>query len=69
MSDIITTYGSDWYWAVTAVMAAATLAFMGLSFSVPRRNRIFHVSSHGGWLLSWTLGLQARDGGSSVSIC
>ena len=39
-SDInITTHGSDWYWAV---MAASTLAFMGLSFTVPRQNRIFH---------------------------
>jgi bacteriorhodopsin len=42
-SDInITTHGSDWYWAVTAVMAASTIAFIGLSFTVPRRNRIFH---------------------------
>jgi bacteriorhodopsin len=43
MSDInITTHGSDWYWAVTAVMAVSTLAFMGLSFTVPRNRRIFH---------------------------
>jgi bacteriorhodopsin len=42
-SDInITTHGSDWYWAVTAVMAVSTLIFMGMSFTVPRRNRIFH---------------------------
>jgi bacteriorhodopsin len=42
-SDInITTHGSDWYWAVTAVMAASSIAFIGLSFSVPRRNRVFH---------------------------
>ena len=42
-SDInITTHGSDWYWAVTAVMAVSTIAFMGLSFSVPRNKRIFH---------------------------
>lgn len=42
-SDInITTHGSDWYWAVTAVMAASTFAFIGLSFRVPRTNRIFH---------------------------
>ena len=42
-SDInITTHGSDWYWAVTAVMATSTLVFIGLSFTVPRRNRIFH---------------------------
>jgi len=42
-SDInITTHGSDWYWAVTGVMIVCTMAFIGLSFSVPRRNRIFH---------------------------
>ena len=42
-SDInITTHGSDWYWAVTGVMVVSTVAFMGLSFTVPRRNRIFH---------------------------
>jgi len=42
-SDInITTHGSDWYWAVTAVMAASTIAFLGLSFRVHRRNRVFH---------------------------
>jgi bacteriorhodopsin len=42
-SDInITTHGSDWYWAVTGVMIVATIAFIGLSFTVPRRNRIFH---------------------------
>lgn len=38
----ITTHGSDWYWAVTAVMAASTFVFIGMSFTVPRRNRIFH---------------------------
>lgn len=38
----ITTHGSDWYWAVTAVMATSTLIFVGLSFTVPRRARIFH---------------------------
>jgi bacteriorhodopsin len=43
MSDInITTHGSDWYWAVTAVMAASTFVFIGLSFQKPRRDRIFH---------------------------
>jgi len=42
-SDInITTHGSDWYWAVTGVMVVSTMAFMGLSFTVPRSNRIFH---------------------------
>jgi bacteriorhodopsin len=38
----ITTHGSDWYWAVTGVMIVATISFIGLSFTVPRRNRIFH---------------------------
>ncbi len=42
-SDInITTHGSDWYWAVTAVMAVSSIAFIGMSFTVPRKNRIFH---------------------------
>lgn len=42
-SDInITTHGSDWYWAVTAVMAVSTFIFIGLSFTVPRNRRIFH---------------------------
>lgn len=38
----ITRRGSDFYWFVTAFMGAATFAFMGLAFTVPRRNRIFH---------------------------
>lgn len=38
----LTTHGSDWYWAVTAVMMVATFAFMGLSFTKPRQQRIFH---------------------------
>lgn len=38
----ITPRGSDWYWAVTAVMAAATLIFLGMSYRVPRRDRVFH---------------------------
>jgi bacteriorhodopsin len=42
-SDInITTHGSDWYWAVTGVMATATIAFIGASFMVPREKRILH---------------------------
>lgn len=42
-SDInITTNGSSWYWAVTAIMTASTFAFVGLSLMVPRRNRVFH---------------------------
>lgn len=43
MSDInITTHGSDWYWAVTAVMAVSSIAFIGMSFRVARERRIFH---------------------------
>lgn len=43
MSDInITTHGSDWYWAVTAVMAVTTFIFAGLSLTKPREKRIFH---------------------------
>ncbi|ESZ89976.1 hypothetical protein SBOR_9638 [Sclerotinia borealis F-4128] len=38
----ITTHGSNVYWAITAVMALATLCFIGLSFRVPRSKRIFH---------------------------
>ena len=38
----ITVHGSDWYWAVCAVMTVAALAFMGMSFSKPRSERIFH---------------------------
>jgi bacteriorhodopsin len=38
----ITTHGSDWYWAVIAIMALSTFIFLGLSFTVPRRNRVFH---------------------------
>ena len=43
LGDIsLTTHGSDWYWTVTAVMAASTLFFMAWSFKIPRSNRIFH---------------------------
>nr|POF05465.1 hypothetical protein CFP56_69491 [Quercus suber] len=38
----ITTHGSDWYWAVTAVMVVATFIFMGLALMKPRQQRIFH---------------------------
>ncbi|KAK3110761.1 hypothetical protein LTR53_014630 [Teratosphaeriaceae sp. CCFEE 6253] len=38
----ITTRGSDWYWAVCAVMTVATFAFVGLSVTKPRQHRIFH---------------------------
>ncbi|KAF2435639.1 family A G protein-coupled receptor-like protein [Tothia fuscella] len=42
-SDInITTHGSDWYWAVCALMIVATMVFIGLGFRKPRTHRIFH---------------------------
>jgi len=42
-SDInITTHGSDWYWAVCAVMTVATFTFIGLSMTKPRQERIFY---------------------------
>ncbi|KAA8576107.1 hypothetical protein EYC84_006269 [Monilinia fructicola] len=42
-SDInITTHGSDVYWAITALMAVATISFVALSFRVPRSKRVFH---------------------------
>jgi bacteriorhodopsin len=42
-SDInITTRGSDWYWAVTGIMGAATIGFILWSTRVHRTRRIFH---------------------------
>jgi bacteriorhodopsin len=38
----ITTHGSDLYWAVCAAMAFSTIVFLAMSYSVPRRNRVFH---------------------------
>ncbi|KAI4110570.1 MAG: hypothetical protein LQ339_001146 [Xanthoria mediterranea] len=38
----ITVRGSDWYWAVTAIMTVATFVIVGLSFTKPRNHRIFH---------------------------
>jgi len=38
----ITTHGSDWYWAVCALMTCATFAFIGLGLMKPRQHRIFH---------------------------
>ncbi|KAK0267139.1 hypothetical protein LTR91_008935 [Friedmanniomyces endolithicus] len=38
----INSHGSDWYWAVTAVMVCATFTFMGLAATKPRQHRIFH---------------------------
>jgi len=38
----ITTRGSDWYFTVTAVFGACTLAIWGLSFTKTRSQRLFH---------------------------
>lgn len=43
----ITTRGSDWYWTVCAVMTVATFAFIGLSLTKPRQDRIFHYITAG----------------------
>lgn len=42
VNNHITTHGSDWYFAVCAVMAFSTIIFMGLSFGKSRSERIFH---------------------------
>jgi hypothetical protein len=39
----ITRRGSDWYFAVCAVMAVSSLVFMGLSFTKTRSQRIFRM--------------------------
>jgi bacteriorhodopsin len=36
VNNHITVRGSDWYWAVCAVMLASTGVFMGLAFTKPR---------------------------------
>jgi bacteriorhodopsin len=41
----ITTNGSDWLYAVCAIMGASTLAVMALSFTRPRTHRLFHYLS------------------------
>jgi bacteriorhodopsin len=41
----ITRRGSDWYFAVCAVMAVSSLVFMGLSFTKTRSQRIFRMCS------------------------
>ncbi|KAL9621740.1 MAG: hypothetical protein Q9160_003858 [Pyrenula sp. 1 TL-2023] len=38
----ITVRGSDWYWAVCAVMTVSTFAFFGLSFRKAQTQRLFH---------------------------
>lgn len=42
-SDLaITSHGSDWYFAVCALMGVSTLVFMGLALRKPYSERIFH---------------------------
>lgn len=43
----ITTHGSDWYWTVCAVMTVSTMAFLGLAFTKPRSQRVFHYITAG----------------------
>lgn len=43
----ITTHGSDFYWAICACMTVATIAFIGLSLTKPRQDRIFHYITAG----------------------
>jgi bacteriorhodopsin len=43
----ITTHGSDWYFAVCAVMSVSTLAVMAWALTKPRRERLFHYISAG----------------------
>lgn len=41
----ITAHGSNWYWAVCALMGLSTLAFMAWSFTRARSDRTFHYIS------------------------
>ena len=43
----ITVRGSDFYWAICAAMATATIAFLGLAYTKPREHRIFHYITAG----------------------
>lgn len=43
----ITTRGSDWYFAVCAVMTVAAIAFIALGQRKPRHDRIFHYITAG----------------------
>lgn len=38
----LTSHGSSFYFAICALMAVAGFAFIGLSFRIERRNRVFH---------------------------
>ncbi|KAJ1324512.1 hypothetical protein MN608_10578 [Microdochium nivale] len=42
-SDLeITTHGSNWLFTVCAIMGVSTVAFMGMAFTKPQSERIFH---------------------------
>jgi len=43
----ITTHGSDWYFAVCAVMAVSSIAFMAMAMGQPRTHRLFHYITAG----------------------
>lgn len=43
----ITTHGSDWYFAVCAIMGVSTLVFMGLALRKPQSHRLFHYITAG----------------------
>lgn len=43
----ITEHGSNWYYAVCAVMTVSSLIFMGMATRVPRTHRIFHYITAG----------------------
>ncbi|ORY67012.1 uncharacterized protein BCR38DRAFT_482641 [Pseudomassariella vexata] len=44
---LITTHGSDWYFAVCAIMGISTIAFMGLALTKPQTHRMFHYITAG----------------------
>lgn len=44
----ITTHGSDWLWAVFSIFALATVSILGLSFTKPKKERLFyHIATLG----------------------
>ena len=48
VADIaLTTHGSDFYFAMCAVMTVATLTFAGMAFRKNRKDRIFHYITSG----------------------
>lgn len=43
----ITSHGSDFYFAICALMTVSAFAFIGMSFMRPRRERLFHYLTAG----------------------